>query len=154
MVRETTPLQIINVLLVEDNPGDVRLLEETFKSGSALKRLNAVPDGIEALKYLRREASYADAERPDLILLDLNLPRKDGRELLAEIKKDHDLCRIPVIVLTTSNSESDVKACYQLHSNCYLVKPLDFETFSGIVTLVEDFWMKTVRLPGRMLVPA
>lgn len=137
----------VNILLVEDNPGDVLLTREAFREGCYLPNLSVVEDGEEALQFLRRSGKYADAERPDLILLDLNLPRKDGRELLAEVKQDPELRLIPIIVLTTSEAEQDVRRAYKLHANCYLTKPLEMDTFMRKVRSVEDFWLSVVRLP-------
>ena len=136
----------VEVLLVEDNPGDVRLTLEALKDGKVNNHLSVVEDGVEALAFLRREGKYADASRPDLILLDLNLPKKDGREVLAEIKTDEDLKRIPVVVLTTSKAEEDILKTYNLHANCYITKPVDFDQFV-VVRLVEDFWFTIVKLP-------
>jgi CheY-like chemotaxis protein len=135
------------ILLVEDNPGDVRLTREALKEGKILNDLSVVGDGVEALAYLRREDGYAGAERPDLILLDLNLPKKDGREVLEEIKRDGDLKKIPVVVLTTSAAERDVLKAYDLHANCYIAKPVDLGQFMKVVQLIEDFWLTIVRLP-------
>ena len=137
----------VNILLVEDNPGDVLLTQEAFSEGRYLPRLSVVEDGEEALTFLRRLGIYSDAPRPDLILLDLNLPRKDGRELLAEVKEDPDLRYIPIIVLTTSNAEQDVRRAYKLHANCYLTKPLDMDDFLKKVRSIEEFWLNVVRLP-------
>ncbi len=137
----------VNILLVEDNPGDVLLTQEAFSEGRYLPRLSVVEDGVEAMTFLRRQDGYADAPRPDLILLDLNLPRKDGRELLAEVKEDPDLRYIPIIVLTTSNAEQDVRRAYKLHANCYLTKPLDMDDFLKKVRSIEEFWLNVVRLP-------
>lgn len=136
------------ILLVEDNPGDVRLTREALKEGKVLNHLNVVDDGIEALAFLRREDKYANAVRPDLILLDLNLPKKDGREVLAEIKADAGLKKIPVVILTTSAAEQDVLKTYDLHANCYITKPVDLEQFIKIVRLIEDFWFTIARLPS------
>ena len=137
----------VEVLLVEDNPGDVRLTLEALKDGKVNNHLSVVEDGVEALAFLRREGKYADASRPDLILLDLNLPKKDGREVLAEIKTDEDLKRIPVVVLTTSKAEKDILRTYNLHANCYISKPVDFDQFVIVVRLIEDFWFTIVKLP-------
>ena len=123
----------IQVLLVEDNPGDVRLTKEALKEGKLLNQLSVVGDGVEALSFLRKQGIYADAPQPELILLDLNLPKKDGREVLAEIKADPNLRRIPVVVLTTSSSEEDILKIYDLHANCYITKPVDLEQFMGVV---------------------
>jgi CheY-like chemotaxis protein len=137
----------MDILLVEDNPGDARLAAEAFKEGSVPTRLHVVQDGIEAMSFLRREGAYEAAPRPDLVLLDLNLPRKDGREVLAEIKEDLHLRRIPVIVLTTSQAETDVNRSYDLHANCYIVKPVDFDRFIDVVRGIEDFWCTLAKLP-------
>jgi two-component system, chemotaxis family, response regulator Rcp1 len=138
----------IQVLLVEDNPGDVRLTREALKEGKLLNQLTVVGDGVEALSFLRRQGKYTDAVQPDLILLDLNLPKKDGREVLAEIKTDPVLKRIPVVVLTTSSAEEDVLKTYNLHANCYVTKPVDLEQFMHVVQSIEDFWLTVVRLPS------
>ena len=138
----------IQVLLVEDNPGDVRLTREALKEGKLLNQLTVVGDGVEALSFLRKEGVYADAPQPELILLDLNLPKKDGREVLAEIKADPNLRRIPVVVLTTSSSEEDILKIYDLHANCYITKPVDLEQFMGVVKSIEDFWVSVVKLPS------
>ena len=138
----------IQVLLVEDNPGDVRLTKEALKEGKLLNQLTVVGDGVEALSFLRKEGIYADALQPELILLDLNLPKKDGREVLAEIKADPNLRRIPVVVLTTSSSEEDILRIYDLHANCYITKPVDLEQFMGVVKSIEDFWVSVVKLPS------
>lgn len=137
----------IEILLIEDNPGDVRLTIEGLKEAKVYNNLHVARDGIEALSFLRREGPHSDAPRPDLILLDLNLPRKDGREVLAEIKRDEALKRIPVIVLTTSQDEEDIFKTYDLHANCYITKPLDFEQFMHVVQSVEDFWLSVVTFP-------
>ena len=138
----------IQVLLVEDNPGDVRLTKEALKEGKLLNQLTVVGDGVEALSFLRKEGKYADALQPELILLDLNLPKKDGREVLAEIKADPNLRRIPVVVLTTSSAEEDILRIYDLHANCYITKPVDLEQFMGVVKSIEDFWVSVVKLPS------
>ncbi len=142
---DATPVEI---LLVEDNPGDVRLAEEALKETHVNSRLSVVCDGVEAMQFLRREGRFASAARPDLILLDLNLPRKDGREVLIEIKADAALRRIPVVVLTTSQAPEDVAHSYDSHANCYITKPVDFEQFIQIVKSIERFWLTTVRLPS------
>ena len=139
----------IEILLVEDSPGDIRLTQEAFKEGKLVNRLHVVQDGEAAMAFLRREGAYAQAIRPDLILLDLNLPKKDGREVLAEIKADGALRRIPVVVLTTSRAEQDVLKVYDLHANCYITKPVDLDQFLKVVQSVEDFWLTIVRLPPR-----
>ena len=146
MSSKTT--QPVNILLVEDNPGDVRLTKEALKESNMLNALHVVVDGVEALAFLHREGDYADAPRPDLILLDLNMPRKDGREVLAEIKADEDLARIPVVILTTSQAEEDVVRSYDLHANCYITKPVDLEQFIKVVTTIEGFWLSMVKLPA------
>lgn len=137
----------IEILLVEDNPGDVRLTREALKEAKMRNNLHVVEDGVAALEFLRREDGYGDAPRPDLILLDLNLPRKDGREVLEEIKADPELRRIPVVVLTTSEAEEDVLRSYNLHANCYVTKPVDLDRFIAIVRSIEDFWLTIVKLP-------
>ena len=141
--------QPIEILLVEDNPGDVRLTQEAFKEGKVSNNLSVARDGVEALAFLRREGKYVGAPRPDVILLDLNLPRKDGREVLAEIKEDADLRRIPVVVLTTSQAEQDILKTYNLHANCYITKPVDLERFITVVKSIETFWLSVVKLPQR-----
>ena len=140
--------QPINILLVEDNPGDVRLTVEALKEGRVRNQLSVVSDGVEALAFLRNQGPYTDAPRPDLMLLDLNLPRKDGREVLAEIKDDPTLRRIPVVVLTTSEAEADVLKSYALHANCYITKPVDLEQFINVIGTIEDFWLTIVKLPA------
>lgn len=137
----------VEILLVEDNPGDVRLTMEALKEGRLLNHVSVAEDGVEALAFLRQEGKYADEVRPDLILLDLNLPKKDGREVLAEIKEDPELRQIPVVVLTTSTAEQDVLGTYDLHANCYINKPVDFEQFIKVVKSVGDFWFSVVILP-------
>ncbi|HYE99933.1 MAG TPA: response regulator [Planctomycetota bacterium] len=138
----------IEILLVEDNPGDVRLTREVLKETKVRNALHVVGDGVEALAYLRRQGSHAKASRPDLILLDLNLPRKSGREVLADIKNDPDLRRIPVVVLTTSKAERDIVSSYDLHANCYIMKPVDLEQFITVVKAIEGFWLTIVKLPS------
>jgi two-component system, chemotaxis family, response regulator Rcp1 len=137
----------IEILLVEDNPADVRLTQEALKEEKIHNNLSVVSDGVEAMQFLRREGKYAKSVRPDLILLDLNLPRKDGREVLAEIKKDDKLKAIPVVVLTVSDAERDVLQTYKLHANCYIQKPLDLSQFSKVVKSIQDFWLTIVKLP-------
>jgi two-component system, chemotaxis family, response regulator Rcp1 len=139
--------QCIEILLVEDNPGDVRLTKEALKEGKILNNLSVVPDGVEALAFLRRENPYENAPRPELILLDLNLPKKDGREVLAEIKEDPSLKMIPVVVLTSSAAEQDIVKSYNLHANCYITKPVDLDQFIEVVQSVEHFWLAIVKLP-------
>jgi CheY-like chemotaxis protein len=140
--------QPIEVLLVEDDPGDVLLIKEAFEFNKVHNNLNVVSDGEQALAYLRREGDHAGASRPDLVLLDLNLPRKDGREVLAEVKQDETLRTIPIVVLTTSEAEEDVLKSYQLHANAYVTKPVDFERFVSIVRQIDDFFVSVVRLPS------
>ena len=137
----------IQILLVEDNSGDARLTLEALKETTLYNKLQHVVDGVEALAYLRREGRHAHAARPDLILLDLNLPRKDGREVLAEIKADQELRRIPVVVLTTSQSEEDISKAYDLNANCYVAKPVDLDHFIKVVRIIEEFWLTIVKLP-------
>lgn len=141
---ETKP---ITILLVEDNPADVRLTQVALKEAEIESRLSVVGDGVAALDYLRRRGKYTDAPRPDIILLDLNLPRKDGREVLAEIKEDRDLRVIPVVVLTTSRDDEDILRSYQLHANCYVNKPVDLDQFLRIMESIKDFWLTVVKLP-------
>ena len=136
------------ILLVEDNPGDVRLMREALSPTSTSKKLTVVEDGEQAIRFLRRVDPFADAARPDLIFLDLNLPRKDGREVLAEIKSDKGLRRIPVIVLTTSEADRDVLRAYDLHANCYVRKPTDLDEYLSVIRACESFWFNIVRLPG------
>ena len=138
----------IEILLVEDNPGDIRLTKEALKEGKVLNTLTVVQDGVEALTCLRRQGRYTEAKRPDLILLDLNLPKKDGREVLAEIKRDETLKLIPVVVLTTSQDEQDVLKSYGLHANCYITKPVELEQFISVVKAIENFWLGIVVLPS------
>ena len=137
----------VEILLVEDNPGDVRLTIEALRDGKVHNNLNVARDGVEALAYLRREAPFTSTVRPDLILLDLNLPRKDGREVLAEIKADPELKTIPVVVLTTSRAEQDVLRSYELQANCFVTKPVDLDQFIEVVKSIENFWLTVVRLP-------
>ena len=139
----------IEILLVEDNPGDARLTIEAMREAKVRNRMHVVEDGVEAMEFLRRQGRFGDAPRPDLILLDLNLPRKDGREVLAEVKTDPDLKRIPVVVLTTSRAEEDVLRAYDLHANCYVTKPVDFEQFMRVVREIDEFWVKVVTLPRK-----
>ena len=138
----------VEILLVEDNPGDVRLTQEALKDNKVRNHLHMVKDGVEALAFLRKEGQYAGSPRPDLILLDLNLPRKDGREVLAEIKADQNLRRIPVVILTTSKAEEDILRAYDLNANCYITKPVDFDQFIHVVKSIEEFWLAMVKLPN------
>ena len=142
-------LEVIDVLLVEDDPGDVLLIREAFEDNKVRNRLHVVSDGVEALAFLRREGEYADVPGPDLVLLDLNLPRKDGREVLAEIKGDEELKHIPVVVLTTSKAEEDVLRSYKLHANAYVTKPVDFDRFIEVVRQIDEFFVTVVKLPPR-----
>ncbi|MET0396488.1 MAG: response regulator [Longimicrobiaceae bacterium] len=137
----------VEVLLVEDNPGDVRLTREALKEGTVRSNLHVARDGVEALAFLRRQGEHAGVPRPDLILLDLNLPRKDGREVLTEIKEDASLRQIPVVVLTSSQAEEDIRRAYDLHANCYITKPVDLDQFINVVRSIEDFWFTVVKLP-------
>lgn len=137
----------IEILLVEDNPADVRLTREALKEVRVKARLHVVHDGVEALDFMRRAGKYASAPRPHLVLLDLNLPRKNGRQVLAEIKRDTALRRIPVVVLTTSSADEDIAACYQLRANCYVTKPVDLDQFLAVVRNVEVFWLSVACLP-------
>jgi len=140
----------INILLVEDNPGDIRLTREVLKEGKINNNLSVVMDGEEALLFLKKQGQYTDAVTPDIILLDLNLPKKDGREVLGQIKDDELLKLIPVIVLTTSNAEQDIKRMYENHANCYITKPVDFNQFINVIRSIEMFWLTIVKLPGKM----
>jgi len=142
-----TIVKPIEILLVEDSPGDVRLTAETLREGKIRNRLHVVWDGVEAMDYLHNRGPYAEAARPDLILLDLNLPKKDGREVLFEIKSDENLRSIPVIVLTTSDNDLDVLSCYDLHANCYIVKPVNLDKFIEVIKTIEGFWLNIVTLP-------
>jgi chemotaxis family two-component system response regulator Rcp1 len=145
----STPISngAIEILLVEDNPGDVRLTIEAFREAKVCNRLHVVHDGVEATEFLRKQGKYAAAPSPDLILLDLNLPRKDGREVLAELKADETLKRIPVVVLTSSNAEQDIARSYELQASCYVSKPLDLDRFITVVKSIGDFWLAIVKLP-------
>jgi chemotaxis family two-component system response regulator Rcp1 len=143
---EGSPLE---VLLVEDNTGDVRLMQEAFRDANRAIHLHVASDGVEAMTFLRRQGVYADAPRPDLILLDLNLPRMDGREVLADIKEDDALKTIPTVILTTSEAEADIVKSYQLHANCYLSKPVQLQAFEKLVLSINDFWLTKVKLPQR-----
>jgi CheY-like chemotaxis protein len=138
----------VEILLVEDNPGDVRLTREALKEGKIRNNLNVVGDGVEALRYLRREGQYAESTRPDLILLDLNLPKMDGREVLEAVKADPSLRLIPIVVLTSSAAEQDIVRAYDLHANCYVSKPVDLDQFIHVVKSIEDFWFSIVKLPS------
>ncbi len=146
-MTEQTEVHRIEILLVEDNPGDVRLTQEALKEGKVYNNLNVVEDGVEAMAYLRKEGKYVDAVVPDIILLDLNLPKMDGREVLAAIKDDKNIKRIPVVVLTTSKDDEDVLKVYDLHANCYITKPVDLDQFLNVVKSIKDFWFTVVKLP-------
>lgn len=137
----------VDILLVEDNSGDVRLTQEALKDSKVLNNLYVVEDGEQAMAFLRNEGEYTDVPRPDLVLLDLNLPKKDGREVLGEVKADEELRRIPVVVLTVSKAEEDIMKTYNLHANCYVTKPLDLKQFLTIVKSIENFWLTVVKLP-------
>ena len=140
-------MQAVEILLVEDNLGDIRLTQEALRESKFHNQLHVVRDGMEAMQFLRHEGNFAQAPRPDLILLDLNLPRKDGREVLQDIKSDDDLRRIPVVVLTTSEADEDILRSYNLHANCYITKPVDLYRFIAIVQTIEQFWFQVVKLP-------
>lgn len=140
-------MKAVEILLVEDNPGDVRLTKEGLAESKVHNNLYVVEDGVEAMAFLRREGKYGYAPRPDLILLDLNLPKMDGREVLAEVKTDPLLKRIPVVILTTSKDEEDVLRSYDYHANCYITKPMDFEQFVHVVKAIKEFWLTIVKLP-------
>jgi CheY-like chemotaxis protein len=139
----------IEILLVEDNPGDVRLAREALKESKVTNNVHVVEDGEAAMEFLRKQNKYQNVPRPDLVLLDLNLPKKDGREVLAEIKADDDLKRIPVVMLTISKAEEDIIRAYDLHVNCYITKPIDLDQFMKVVRTVEDFWLTIVKLPPK-----
>ena len=141
--------EVIHVLLVEDDPGDVLMTREAFEDHKLANTLHVVGDGVEAMQFLRHEGAYADVPTPDLVLLDLNLPRMDGREVLAQLKSDPELCRIPVVVLTTSEAEEDVLRSYSLHANAYVTKPVDFDRFVQVVQQIDEFFVSVVRLPRR-----
>lgn len=141
----------VEFLLAEDNPGDVRLTKEALRESKISNNLNVVPDGVEAMAFLRREGKYFEAPRPDVILLDLNLPKKDGREVLAEVKADPNLRLIPVVIITSSEAEQDVLRTYELHANCYVTKPVDLEQFIKVIQSIETFWLTIVTLPSSVL---
>ena len=151
-MEELNYMKPINILLVEDNPADIRLTKEAFKDGKIKNSISVVMDGEDALFFLRKEGKYSSAEIPgiDIILLDLNLPKKDGREVLAEIKSDKKLKHIPVIILTTSSAEQDILNTYSNHANCYITKPVDFNRFLDIVKTIEEFWLTIVKLPTKI----
>ena len=141
-------MQTVNVLVVEDNPGDARLIEEAFKEAKTKTKVNVVKDGLDVMSFLRQEGIYADAACPDLILLDLNLPHKDGIEVLSEIKRDVHLMQIPVLVLSTSSRSQDITTCYENYANSYIVKPADMNRFYQVIQSLEDFWFHVARLPS------
>ena len=141
-----------DVLLVEDNPGDIRLTTEALKVAKIANRLHVVRNGVDAVSFLRREGTFREAPRPDLVLLDLNLPRKNGWEVLAEIKSDSELRMIPIVVLTTSTSDEDIRMSYRLHANSFVAKPVDFDSFLEIVKIIDGFWLELVRLPPKEIV--
>ena len=147
MNRKNSSFEPISILLVEDNPGDVRLTQEVFKEAKMGNRLLVVYDGEEALSFLKKTGKYANAPRPDLVLLDLNLPKRNGLEVLAEIKADENLRRIPVVMLTMSKNEQDILKSYDLHANCFITKPVDLDQFLSVVRAIEDFWLTVVKLP-------
>jgi CheY-like chemotaxis protein len=144
---ETVAMHTLEILLIEDNPGDVRLTQEAFKDARIDSRLRVAQNGEDAIAYLRREGKFQEAARPDIILLDLNLPRLSGREVLAIIKSDDQFKHIPVVVLTTSENEDDILSSYQLHANCYITKPVDLNRFIAIINTINEFWFTVVRLP-------
>ncbi len=148
-MMQTQKERPMEILLVEDNPADIRLTQEVFRDSRITNTLHAVTDGEEAMAFLHNEGKYADEPKPDLILLDLNLPRKDGREVLSEIKTDHVLKTIPVIVLTTSDADQDIRKAYDAGVNSYITKPVDLRQFERIFRLIEDFWLTVVKLPTR-----
>jgi two-component system, chemotaxis family, response regulator Rcp1 len=141
--------EAVRILLVEDNAGDVRLTQEALKEAKFRNTLHVVGDGVEALAYLRQEGKYSGASRPHMVMLDLNMPRMDGREVLEAIKKDPDLMRIPVVVLTSSEAESDIAKAYELHANCYVTKPVGIDMFLQVVKSIEEFWVEIVKLPAQ-----
>lgn len=136
------------VLLVEDNPGDARLIQELLNSGPVRHDIHHVDDGVKAMDFLRSQGDYGSSPRPDLMILDLNLPRKDGREVLAEVKGDNGLRSIPIVVLTTSEADQDVHHCYELHANCYVTKPADFDDFNDVMRMIDEFWFGIAQLPN------
>jgi CheY-like chemotaxis protein len=148
MIKMSSKLgRVVEILLIEDNKGDIGLVKEVFKEGKIRNNLHVAYDGEEAMEFLRREGKFKEAPHPDIILLDLNLPKKDGREVLADIKSDNNLKRIPVIVLTTSNAKEDIIKMYDLDANSYIIKPVDFDQFLKVIRTIEDFWLEVVKLP-------
>ena len=148
-MKQNSNRKIAEILLVEDNPGDVRLMKEAFREARVENHLSVVNDGVEALAFLKKQLPYEKATRPDMILLDLNLPKKHGQEVLKEIKSDPNLRRIPVVILTTSKAEQDILKTYDLHANCYITKPVDLEKFIKVIRTIEDFWLTMVNLPSK-----
>jgi two-component system, chemotaxis family, response regulator Rcp1 len=146
-MKQASGTKQVEILLVEDNPADVRLIREALKESKILNNLSVVEDGVEAMDFLKKKGKYASSVRPDLILLDLNLPRKNGREVLAEVKSDEKLKRIPVVIMTVSDDEKDILISYNSHANCYIKKPLDFDQFNQVVQAIENFWFTIVCLP-------
>ena len=146
-MKQASGTKQVEILLVEDNPADVRLVREALKESKILNNLSVVEDGVEAMDFLRKKGKYASSVRPDLILLDLNLPKKNGREVLAEVKSDEKLKRLPVVIMTVSDDEKDILLTYNAHANCYIKKPLDFDKFSQVVHAIENFWFTIVCLP-------
>jgi two-component system, chemotaxis family, response regulator Rcp1 len=153
MNHDSQSWQPIEILLVEDNPGDVDLTREALEDAKVRNRLYVVDDGAKAVDFLYKQGAYADAPRPGLILLDLNLPKKDGRQVLAEIKADPELSEIPVVILTTSEADEDILRAYRLHANCYVTKPVDFRQFLHVIKAIEDFWLTVVKLPKTTPLP-
>jgi len=149
MKKKESKSRLIEILLVEDNPGDVLLTREALKEGKVLNNLYVAKDGSEALQFLHKEAPYENVPTPDIVLLDLNLPRVNGREVLAHVKSDLNLRRIPIVVLTTSKAEEDIVRSYDLHANCYITKPLDLEQFIQVIKSIENFWLSIVKLPEK-----
>ncbi len=147
-MKTSADISLVSILLVEDNPGDVRLVQEVFQDGKIYNQLDVARDGEEALNYLHHRGLYQDTRKPDLILLDLNLPKKNGSEVLADIKADKDLMRIPVIILTASKAEEDIARAYNHHANCYLTKPIDLDQFINVVQEIKTFWLSIVQLPA------
>lgn len=146
-MNQETAFKPLNILLAEDNPADARLTLEAFKEGKVYSQLHIVEDGEKALAFLHQDGNYTNVPRPDLILLDLNMPKKDGREVLEEIKEDPNLSRIPIVILTTSKAEEDILRTYDLHANCYITKPVDLNEFLKVARSIEDFWLTIVKLP-------
>lgn len=146
---DNSDIKIIDILIIEDNPGDARLIKEVLKEGKILNSLHIVKDGVQAVNFLHKKNGYSNVPTPDLIILDLNLPKKDGREVLSEIKADNTLKKIPVVIMTISQAEEDILRSYNLHANCYITKPLDFNQFIKVIKSIEDFWFSIVKLPPK-----